>query len=96
MKTTILDWLKEIPDAEVREKAIANYDPNFVPNEVANGISDAIDCMCDWFKTPEGHEYWNMQTFKYRQIMPCLTEELQKELDRHNSAILEILKKHGK
>ena len=48
------------------------------------------------FPSEDFNEYWNMQTFKYRQIMPCLTEELQKELDRHNSAILEILKKHGK
>ena len=56
MKTT-RDWLTEIPDPEIREKALRNMDEDSA-NLEAQSISDALLGAFNWSKSPEGHRFW--------------------------------------
>ena len=66
-KPTILDWLKTIPDEEIREKAIANYNSDFIVGSIPaiNCIGDAINYAFEWESTQEGHNFWSKQMIKY-------------------------------
>lgn len=55
---TIADWLKTIPNKEVREKAIANMDLD-KSGVVVEGLSVAIVNAFTWADTPEGNKYWS-------------------------------------
>lgn len=52
----IIEWLKEIADPTVRERAIAvcRY-----PNMIVDTLLRAVSEMCDWVYTPQGYLYWN-------------------------------------
>lgn len=62
---TCLEWLKEIPDEEIRALAIERYDPGFAGtmDDLTNpSIRDAVYWAFDWRKSPEGRDFWAMVT----------------------------------
>lgn len=57
---TILEWLKEIPDAEVREKALANHLAAGDCGDIItrDNLAEALHTAFIWEHTPEKHQYW--------------------------------------
>lgn len=58
---TILDWLHEIEDDEVRAKALANYDQKYVDSHgvlKTERLSSALGKAFYWHNSPELFMYW--------------------------------------
>jgi hypothetical protein len=59
MQRPIKYWLNQLPDG-YRELAILRNDPRF-QTHVTSGVisvSQAINYLCHWTRTPEGHDFW--------------------------------------
>jgi len=55
---TIMDWLYELQDVEVRKRAIQLCDPT--AHEItASSLDEALKAAFFWETTPEGHDYWH-------------------------------------
>lgn len=63
MERSIMDWLKQIEDPDIRARAIKNRiaylkrHPNLTGGTRTN-MFHAIDAAFGWQSTPEGHQYW--------------------------------------
>lgn len=63
-KKSVLEGLKMIPYAKIREAALANYDPEY-NNGNGNAKDRKVDCITDAIlygfnheKTPQGDDFW--------------------------------------
>ena len=54
---TINEWLLLLPPA-IAKLALENTKRVGTEDDEPEGLSDAIDCMCPWYKSPEGDDYW--------------------------------------
>lgn len=69
MEKTILQWLNEIEEPEIREAAIRNYnyDLDFGSNYgKLSHLSLGIAFGFDWSKSEEGYEFWEIYHEKIR------------------------------
>jgi hypothetical protein len=58
MTATVLAWLKQIPDAEVRTKALNRLKRTKNSRIKVISIAQALMSAFYWGETPEGHRYW--------------------------------------
>lgn len=53
----ILEWYEELPEP-IRSQAIANYDPEFYRDSMAESLVKAIGAGFNWEESPEKDDYW--------------------------------------
>jgi len=54
---TVVEYLMELPEG-YRERALEQYDPGLDPTAEPTCMQDAIRLFAAWYKTIEGHDFW--------------------------------------
>ena len=71
MKLPIIEWYQNIPDPEIREKAIRNCQ---FPDRIEKGFADAINGGFSWGGSPEGLDYWRAIHYGHSRTWPLPKE----------------------
>lgn len=58
MEKKISEWLTEIEDHEIRQKAISNFDLSTTEDCLEDSLSEAMLGAFDWELSPEGVHFW--------------------------------------
>lgn len=57
MSKTVLQWLNELPEGEVKTKALRNmWKDN--QHDMRPTLCSALWTAFNWIRSPEGYEYW--------------------------------------
>lgn len=73
-----LEWYKELPEP-YRSQAIENHDPDFLGDNDAISLYEAIINGFDWKNTPQGFAYWKDVCFKVdtKTLIPSYNKYLK-------------------